>query len=131
MHKIFLLHVEILKTAIYPRELAPSPYFLLCRYTLFISMYLQKLMNIHYCFFKISGKNQSVADGHTGGETDNVKTVYPTTHKVCGGIITRALRLVINRLYVDTVNPFYSETRKMTKYGMTIIKLARLPRSRF
>ena len=55
-------------------------------------------MNIHHCVFKILGKNQSVTDGHTDGRTDtrmdgrtdgrtdNVKTVYPTTNKVCGGI---------------------------------------------
>ena len=43
------------------------------QYTLLISMYLQKLMNIHHCIFKILGKNQSVTDGQM-----DVKTV-------CGG----------------------------------------------
>ena len=42
-------------------------------------------MNIHHCVFKILGKNQSVTDGHTDRWTDNVKTIYPTTNKVCGG----------------------------------------------
>ena len=49
-------------------------------------------MNIHHCVFKILGKIQSVTDEHTGGRTDgrtdNVKTVYPTTNKVFGGIMT-------------------------------------------
>ena len=48
-------HTQILQRAITPRELAPSPYFFLCRYTLLISMCLQKLMNIHCCFIKILG----------------------------------------------------------------------------
>ena len=33
-------------------------------------------------------KKQNVTDGRTDGQTeatDNVKTVYPTTNKVCGG----------------------------------------------
>ena len=41
-------------------------------------MCCQKLMNIHHCVFKKKNK---------GSRTDNVKTVYPTTNKVCGGII--------------------------------------------
>ena len=45
------------------RELPPSPYFFLCRYTLLISMCLHKLMNIHCCDIKILGKNQSFTDG--------------------------------------------------------------------
>ena len=70
------------KRAITPRELAPSPYFPLCRYILLISMCPQTLMNIHHCIFKILGKT-SVADGHTDRWTDNVKTVriLPTPHK--------------------------------------------------
>ena len=32
-------------------------------------------------------EKKSVTDGHADGRTDNVKTVYPTTNKVCGGII--------------------------------------------
>ena len=57
------------KRAVTLRELAPCPYFFICRYTLLISMCLQKLMNIHQCVFKILGKKQSVTDGHrwTGG----------------------------------------------------------------
>ena len=31
-----------------------------------------------------SWKNKSVADGHTDRQTDDVKTVYPTTNNVCG-----------------------------------------------
>ena len=46
---------------------------------------MQKLMNTHLCVFKILETNQSVTDRHTGGRTDNVKSVYPTTNKVCGG----------------------------------------------
>ena len=38
--------------------------FFLHRYTLLISVCLQKLMNIHLCIFKILGKIQSVADGY-------------------------------------------------------------------
>ena len=69
VHTNFLLHKEILQRAITPRELAPSPYFLLCRYTLLMTMCLQKLLNIHHCVFKILGKNPSVADGHIDGRT--------------------------------------------------------------
>ena len=49
------------KRAITPRELAPSPCFFLYRYTLLISMCLQKLMNIHRCIFKILGKNKTAS----------------------------------------------------------------------
>ena len=44
-------------------------------------------MNIHSCVLKILEK-KCVTDGHTDGHTDeltDVKTVYPTTKKVCGG----------------------------------------------
>ena len=30
-------------------------------------------------------KRYGLTDGRTDGRTDNVKTVYPTTNKVCGG----------------------------------------------
>ena len=30
-------------------------------------------------------KKKNVTDGHTDARTDNVKTVYPTTNKVCEG----------------------------------------------
>ena len=64
--------------------MAPSPYFLLCRYILLISMCLQKMMNIHRYVFKILGKNQHRGQRHR--RTDNVKTVYPhSTNKVCRG----------------------------------------------
>ena len=65
-----------LQRAITPRELAPSPYFFLCTYILLISMFLQKLMNIHHCVFKILGKKQrrgrthGRTDGRTHGRTD-------------------------------------------------------------
>ena len=45
-------------------------------------------MKIQQTLFKIL-KKQNVTDGRTDGRThgwtDNVKTVYPTTNKVCGG----------------------------------------------
>ena len=45
-------------------------------------------MKIQQLLFKLLRK-QNVTDGHTDartdGRTDNVKTVYPTTIKVCGG----------------------------------------------
>ena len=31
------------------------------------------------------GRTDARTDGRTEGRTDNVKTVYPTTNKVCGG----------------------------------------------
>ena len=31
------------------------------------------------------GHTDARTDGRTDGRTDNVKTVYPTTNKVCGG----------------------------------------------
>ena len=31
------------------------------------------------------GRTDARTDGRTDGRTDNVKTVYPTTNKVCGG----------------------------------------------
>ena len=81
----FFLHQEkILQRAITPRELAPSPFFLLCRYILLISMCLQKSMNIHHCVFKILGKKQR--RGWMDRRTDNVKTVYPTQIKFAGVI---------------------------------------------
>ena len=47
-------------------------------------------MNIHHWVFKmILGKNQSV---RTDGRMDNVKTVYPTTNKVCGGGYNNTLK---------------------------------------
>ena len=50
-------------------------------------MCLQTLVNIHHCVFKILEKHQfeSVTDGHTDRRTDNEKTVYHTTNKVCEG----------------------------------------------
>ena len=36
-------------------------------------------------FQDIRKKKQNVTDGRTHGRTDNVKIVYPTTNKVCGG----------------------------------------------
>ena len=45
-------------------------------------------MKIQLLLFKLLRK-QNVTDGrtdtHMDGRTDNVKTVYPTTNKVCGG----------------------------------------------
>ena len=62
-------------------------------------MCLQKLMNIHHCVFNILENNQSVTDGRTesrkDGRTDNVKTVYPTTSKVCGG------KIIYNTIFND------------------------------
>ena len=77
---------KILQRATTPRKLAPNPFFLLCRYSLLISMCLQKLMNIYHYVFKILGKKQR--RGGTDGRTDNVKTVYPSQTKFAGGIIT-------------------------------------------
>ena len=51
----FCIKKYFLQREITPRELTPSPYFLLCRYILSIPMCLQKLMNIHHCVFKILG----------------------------------------------------------------------------
>ena len=31
------------------------------------------------------GRTDAHTDAHTHARTDNVKTVYPTTNKVCGG----------------------------------------------
>ena len=31
------------------------------------------------------GRTDGRTDAHTDARTDNVKTVYPTTNKVCGG----------------------------------------------
>ena len=46
-------------------------------------------MKIQQLLFKLLRK-QNVTDGRTDGRTDrrmdNVKTVYPTTNKVCGGV---------------------------------------------
>ena len=41
-------------------------------------------MKIQQLLFKLLRK-QNVTDVRTHGRTDNVKTVYPTTNKVCGG----------------------------------------------
>ena len=58
------------------RAITSSPYFLLYRCILLISMCLQKLMNIHRCVFKILGKNQRRGriDGRTDGQTDGRTT---------------------------------------------------------
>ena len=83
MHINFLLHWEyFLQRTITPRKLAPSSYFLLCRYILLISMCLQKLMNIHHCVFKILGKNQRPRRTH--GRTWKRYTCPQT--KFAGGI---------------------------------------------
>ena len=34
---------------------------------------------------RTDGRTHGRTDGQTDGRTDNVKTVYPTTNKVCGG----------------------------------------------
>ena len=110
------------------RELALSPYFFLCRYTLLISMCLQKLMNIHHCVFKILGKNQSVTDGHTDRKTDGSmdrrttwKQYTPPQTKFAGGIINSNAR-IDSRVKVARDHgkclviygkiPKYSDTRK-------------------
>ena len=41
-------------------------------------------------------KNQSVTDRHNDGWTDHMKTVYPTTNKVCGGYNEIALQVYGN-----------------------------------
>ena len=106
MHTNFFLPFSALRKtlqrAITPRELAPTPYFLLCRYILLISMCLQKLMTVHHCVFKILEKKNSVADGHTDGHTDGRtdgrtdrrntdgqrENSIPPINKVCGDIKT-------------------------------------------
>ena len=81
-----------LQRAITLRELAPSPYFLLCRYILLIPMCLQKLMNIHPCIFKILGKTSIMDDGHMDGRTTWKQYTHPPhTNKVCGGITSGAI----------------------------------------
>ena len=52
-------------------------------------MCMQGLMKFHPLLLKILRK-QNITDGRTDGRTDNVKTVYPPTNTVCGGI-TKAL----------------------------------------
>ena len=87
----FCIKKYFLQRAITPRELTPSPYFLLCRYILSIPMCLQKLMNNHHCVFKILGKKQ--CRGRTHGWTDtrtDVKTVYPPQTKFAGGYNKKA-----------------------------------------
>ena len=101
---------KIVQTATTPRELAPSPYFLLCRYTLLISMCLQKLMNIHHCVFKILGK-KSKCRGQTLGRTDNVKIVYPTTKKVCRGIKRLNFITLLAKSADDTSMILFPENR--------------------
>ena len=41
-------------------------------------------MKIQQWLFKLLKKKTLRTDGHTDARTDNVKTVYPTTNKVCG-----------------------------------------------
>ena len=38
-------------------------------------------------------------DGWTDGHSDNVKTVYPPTNTVCGGIIKQNIKLKTKRLW--------------------------------
>ena len=72
----FYIKKFFLQRAITPRELTPTPYFLLCRYILLISMCLQKLMNTHHCVFKILG-NKNSAEG----------VIAPAGAKVTGATI--------------------------------------------
>ena len=46
-------------------------------------MCLRKLFYLSVCFQDIGEKKQSVTDARTDGRTDSVRTVYPTTNKIC------------------------------------------------
>ena len=64
-------------------ELAPSPYF-------FVLNICLAYMNMFARFDENPAMSLQVIKktkryGQTDGRTDNVKTVYPTTNKVCGG----------------------------------------------
>ena len=68
-------------TVEWSRELAPSPYFFLCRYTSLIWMCLHKLMNIHHCVFKIKK-----CHGHTDGRQNSILYYKQSVCVcVCGG----------------------------------------------
>ena len=41
---------------------------------------------------RTDARTDAGTDGQTDGRTDNVKTVYPTTNKVCGGIINSIIQ---------------------------------------
>ena len=48
-------------------------------------------------------KKQNVTDGGTDGRTDNVKTVYPTTNKVCWGYNKKKLFSLSSLVKTDMV----------------------------
>ena len=85
MHTCFLLHSEILQRAIALRELAPSPYIFLCRCILFISAETDECPSLRFQDIRKKTKCHGRTNSWTDRRTDNVKTVYPTTNKVCGG----------------------------------------------
>ena len=76
-------------------ELAPSPYvfvYSIClaymnmfaRFDENPAMTLQDIKETKR-YGRTDGQTDGRTHGHTNARTDNVKTVYPTTNKVCGG----------------------------------------------
>ena len=79
-------------------------------------------MKIQQFLFKLlrkqnvtDGRTHARTDGWTDGRTDNVKTVYPTTNKVCGGYKDPPKR----DLYLN--NPFRNQMMTSETVGVYVI----------
>ena len=81
-------------------------------------------MNIHRCVFKILGKKQSVADGHTGPHTDrraDVKNSIPH-HKVCGGINRICTHLIpLSSAKLTWISGFPEISNKLTVDAIRLV----------
>lgn len=107
------LHLEISQRPIIPREVATSPYFMLCMYILLLSMCLQKLFTIHHCISKIIEKQQSVTDGQ------HENSIPPQT-KFAGDIT----RIIDIRCYfkISVFKMFISASSIIMEYSVTARK---------
>ena len=89
-------HLVELQREITLIELAPSPYFFVYSVCLaYMNMFARFDENPAMTLQDIKetkryGRTHARTDGQTDGRTDNVKTVYPTTNKVCGGYNQRS-----------------------------------------
>ena len=89
---------------------------------------MQGLMKFHQRLLKILRKQKVMderTDGQTDGRTDNVKTVYPPTNTVCGGIISclhlptfRSLAVIVSEK--STVFTFSHRKTYVTKFELAV-----------
>ena len=65
------------------------------------------------------GRTDAHTDAHTHARTDNVKTVYPTTNKVCGGYNNTCTSCVFNGFKYITrkeINSNHKEEVSSTRF---------------